>query len=344
VQDDIAFRIVQNIKGELLSSLPKVTQVQPEAYDLYLRGQFLARRVGKDNLEKAVVLFERSIQVDSEYAPVWASLGTAYRNQAQYGYRDLDEGTAEARKAIERSLILDPNLGTAWARLGVINLTYDRDFDAAKIATERALELQPNSVSALGAAAKLAVIFGDLDEAVRLRKKTVVIAPSNLAARMMLGWDQMFGGQLDDAEATLRALLELDPNYPIGHLLLGQVYLLKGMPEQAINEMGIESEPEWGQFGTVLALHALERHEEEIESLNDYIGQYGDVWLYQIAVAHAYHNNVDEAFEWLELGYKKRDSGMVLLQADPFFENICDDPRWTVLVSRLGLINRTSAR
>ena len=335
VQDEIAGKIVRKLKVSLLSAAPKVKEVDPIAYDLFLKGRFLANNT--ENYERGVDLLEQSIRVDSAYAPAWEVLGTAYRNQANFGYRDMHEGTAQARKAAERAIALDPLLASAWALLGIIHLSYDWDFDAADVAIQRALELGPNDIFVLGSAARLDSALGRFNEAITLRRKALDLAPLSLYTREMLGWNLLEGGQTVEAEASLRELLELDEQYPVAHCLLGQVLLLQGKPEESLIEMTLESKEEWKQFGIVLALESLGRHDEAVVATNNFIEHYGQVWFYQTAVIYAYLNEADAAFEWLDRALEERDSGMVLLLGDPFLANIHDDPRWNILLDKMGL-------
>jgi adenylate cyclase len=337
VQDEIAEKIVGSLKVSLLNAAPKVKEVGSVAYELFLKGKFLAGWSEREKLEKGVDLLERSIRVDSGYAPAWDVLGAAYRNQSNYGYRDIDEGTAQARKAIERALALDPLLAGAWAMLGIINLSYDWEFDAADVAIQRALELGPNDYFVLGSAARLDTALGRFNEAITLRRKVLDIAPLSLYTRMMLGWDLLLDGQTAEAEVSLRELLELDDQYPIAHCLLGQVLLLQGKLDESLIEMNLESQEGWKQFGAALVLESLGRHDEVVSATNKFVEQYGQVWIYQTAVIYAYRNEVDAAFEWLDRGYEERDSGMVLLLGDPFLANIRDDPRWNILLDKMGL-------
>ena len=337
VQDEIAEKIVDSLRVTLLSAAPKVKNVDPAAYELYLKGEFMLKRAQQENLEKAVEFLQKSTRVDSAYAPAWDALASAYRNQANYGYRDIHEGTARARKSIERALALDPLLARAWAQLGMIHLSYDWDFDAADVAIQRALELGPNQLYVWSAAARLNVTLGRFNEAITLRRKSLALAPLSLFTRLMLGWDLMLSGQTVEAESSLRQLLELDKQYPIAHCLLGQVLLLQGKTDEALTEMNLESQEEWKQFGIVLALESLGRYEEAAAATDSFIEQYGQVWFYQTAVIYAYRNKADAAFEWLDRGYEEHDAGMVLLRGDPFLAKIHDDSRWNILLDKMGL-------
>ena len=46
---------------------------------------------------------------------------------------------------------------------------------------------------------------------------------------------------------------------------------------------------------------------------------------------------MDEAFDWLDRGYARRDDLLPNLKDGPFFGNLKRDPRYHVLLRRLGL-------
>jgi hypothetical protein len=56
-----------------------------------------------------------------------------------------------------------------------------------------------------------------------------------------------------------------------------------------------------------------------------------------IAVLHASLGDVDEAFRWLEVAIEERASGFILLRVHPRLDPIRNDPRYALLVRRLGL-------
>jgi hypothetical protein len=44
----------------------------------------------------------------------------------------------------------------------------------------------------------------------------------------------------------------------------------------------------------------------------------------------------DQAFAWIEEGYRSRDSLLVFLKVDPIFDGLRSDPRFTDLLHRVG--------
>ena len=95
-----------------------------EAYDLYLRSVALAHD-GEQNRE-AVRMLERSVGLDSTFAPAWSALGKRYYYEEEYGVGATGVMT-RTLPALRRALALDPNLEDAAQQL--VSL----DTDAGKL-------------------------------------------------------------------------------------------------------------------------------------------------------------------------------------------------------------------
>jgi TolB-like protein len=119
LREQIAARLRQGlfplIGGTTGTSVASTKPKSPEAYDLYLRSKPATSDL-QPNLE-AIAMLERSVGLDPDYAPAWAALGLRY-------YYDGSSGTLasypKAKSAIERALVLDPNLSEAMQQLVVI--------------------------------------------------------------------------------------------------------------------------------------------------------------------------------------------------------------------------------
>jgi TolB-like protein len=78
----------------------------PAAYELFLRGNELGRVW--ERLADARDLYLRSLELDPEFAPAWASLGRCHRVLAKY--YDVPGAAVEAERAFQRALELNPDL------------------------------------------------------------------------------------------------------------------------------------------------------------------------------------------------------------------------------------------
>jgi hypothetical protein len=57
-----------------------------------------------------------------------------------------------------------------------------------------------------------------------------------------------------------------------------------------------------------------------------------------IAGACTMIGETDEAFAWLERGYRERDPGMVHMKTQPTFDPLRSDPRFDALLRRIGFL------
>jgi len=96
-----------------------------EAYDLYLRSVALAH--DGDQNRQAIRMLERSVGLDSQFAPAWSALGKRYYYEEEYGPGATGIMSRTA-PALQRALALDPNLEDAAQQL--VSL----DTDAGKLA------------------------------------------------------------------------------------------------------------------------------------------------------------------------------------------------------------------
>jgi eukaryotic-like serine/threonine-protein kinase len=113
LQDDLARRIVEALSLPLTGVTPQPTPDAPHdgrAYELYLRGNELARTYG--GLEAARDLYLQSLELDSRFAPAWARLGRCHRVIGKY-VADEPDSEARAEEAFRRALALNPRLSIA---------------------------------------------------------------------------------------------------------------------------------------------------------------------------------------------------------------------------------------
>jgi tetratricopeptide (TPR) repeat protein len=96
-----------------------------EAYDLYLRSVALAHD-GEQNRE-AVRMLERSVGLDSMFAPAWSALGKRYYYEEEYGVGSTGV-MSRTEPAFRRALALDPSLEDAAQQIVTM------DADAGKLA------------------------------------------------------------------------------------------------------------------------------------------------------------------------------------------------------------------
>src|SRR5262245_59184164 len=113
MQDDIARRVVDGLAlgtaGQPPSASPDVPH-NPRAYELYLRGNELARRY--EDMPKARALYEQCLELDPAFAPAWAHLGRCHRIIGKIVEPDPD-CDRRAEDAFVKAIALNPRLAIA---------------------------------------------------------------------------------------------------------------------------------------------------------------------------------------------------------------------------------------
>src|SRR5262249_32096721 len=143
VQDEIAGKVVEELRVTLLGAAPSARQTDPQAYALYLQARELARQNTAEAYAKSDALYRKALAIDARYAPAWSGLATNFTHEAGIGAQSNEEGYVRSREAAEKALAIDPDYAPAHARLGYIAMSNDTDVSAAVKHFERALALDP---------------------------------------------------------------------------------------------------------------------------------------------------------------------------------------------------------
>ncbi len=242
VESDIAKTIADTLQAKLTGSekisIAKTPTVNPEAYELYLKGRFFwNKRTGAD-LRKAIEYFNQAIEKDPGYALAYAGLADSYVILSVFGAASPQDSIPQARAAAKKALELDDTLAEAHASSGRIAGPFDFEFDRSIAEFERAIELNPNYAMAhhwlsWGPLSAL----GRFDRAIAEGKRAVELDPLSLINNADLGGNVYFNARrYDEAIAQLHKTIEIDPHFYLAHYYLGQAFQLKGQLTEAIAE------------------------------------------------------------------------------------------------------------
>jgi serine/threonine protein kinase/TolB-like protein/Tfp pilus assembly protein PilF len=315
----------------------------PEAYTLYLKARYLHHQGSGESVRKALAFFEKALERDPGYAAAHAGLGDAYMNLGYFGHLPREEAYPLAKQAVARALELDPTLAEAHAAFAWIALRADWDFAAAERAYRRALALKPGYATVHQGYALFLAYLGRLEEALAEARRAVELDPLSVAASNVLGAIYFYTGQPEEGVRQFQASLDLDPSRTPLLCNLALAHSFAGNHEEAIS-LAIRGRDLSG--GNVWALGALcyayavaGRHaeaEELLQRLEEEARQ-GRMSPCFVAVVHVGLNQHDQALDWLDLAYERRDDLLLVLNVDPIYRPLRSDPRFAVLLRRVGL-------
>jgi len=342
VQEDVAKAVAREIRLRFSSQqadLARSRPVNPDAFDAYLKGYYFFQRNTDKDTEMAAKYFERATQLDPSYALAWAGLSRVRNWQVNVGLIPAEEGHRLARDAVERALVLNPNLAETQTQMGRIKGQVDFDWVGADASFQRAIALKPGDSDIVRSAASSAAILGRFDEALRLGRRAVDLDPLNAECWESLGETEFFMGQLDKAAADSKKALELSPDAWFSHGLLSQIYITQGRPQDALPEIELVRSDFLRAFLYPIAYYALGRKKDSDAALSELVTKYHAGAAFQIAQVYAFRNQSDEAFEWLDRAYAQHDSGLVGTKVDPLLKSLHKDPRFAAFLKKLNFSN-----
>jgi len=241
VESDIAKTIADTLQAKLTGSekisIAKTPTVNPEAYELYLKGRFFwNKRTGPD-LRKAIGYFDQAISKDPSYALAYAGLADSYLLLPAFGAASPQDSIPQAKAAAKHALELDDTLAEAHASSGRILSGYDFAFEQSIKEFERAIQLNPNYATAhhwisSGPLTALA----RFDRAIAEGRRAVELDPLSLVNNVDLGWVYFAARRYDEAIAQMRKTIEIDSRFYLAHYYLGEAFQLKGQLADAIAE------------------------------------------------------------------------------------------------------------
>src|SRR5205823_2212902 len=125
VESDIAKTIAETLQAKITgsekNSIAKTPTVNPEAYELYLKGRFFWNKRSGVDLRKAIEFFNQAIAKDPNYALAYAGLADSYLLLPNYGGAATADVVPPARDAVTKALELDNSLAEAHASLGLLD-------------------------------------------------------------------------------------------------------------------------------------------------------------------------------------------------------------------------------
>ncbi len=338
VQDEIAGAVVNQLKLKLLT-IPSNTasSTNIEVHNLILQGNYFYDKLDKENVAKAIDFYNQALIIDSNDARAWGKLANAISRQSWQNYIDQNPGYEKARHAALKAISLDNTLAVGYLELADIKLYHDFDWKGAEEAYQKALSLEPQNAEILTSTASLKEAIGSWKDAAGFYKQAIDLDPLKPIYYLGQGNNQTSTGQFNEAILSFKKALEVDPRFQRAHLYQGINYLLLGKTDIALQEMQQENNELFKSFGLALAYHALGRKKEADETLKDFTDRYKNDWCYLIAELHAFRNEKDAAFIWLEKAYNKKDSWLYWLKGDPLLKNLEDDTRHKVFLRKMNL-------
>jgi tetratricopeptide (TPR) repeat protein len=325
------------------TSAAKRSTENQEAFSAYIKGRFYWSKRTDAALKESVNYFQQAIAKDPNYALAYAGLADSYNIIGNYNMQPPNEVFPLAKTAARKALELDSSLAEAHASLAYILGSYDWNWQEAEKEYKRAIELKPDYATAHQWYALDLTSVGKMDEALAEIKRAQELDPASLIIAANVGWVYYFNRQADPAIERCQQTLQLEPKFTPAHLILAMAYQLKGKYPEAINEARLATEIS-GNNSLMLAelghSYALAGQQDEarkvLAQLKEQSGQQF-ISPYDIARIYVALGDKDTAFEMLNKAVQERPTLFMLVKADPAFDPLRNDARFTALLKKINL-------
>ena len=349
LQDEIAREITDAIDSSL--GAPASTSAvevpapsptpAPDAYDLYLRGQYFLNKRTDADLRTAADYFEQAIRTDSAFARAWAALAAADVLAAVYTPRPPQELVTRARAAALKALALNPSLAEAHTALALIVQNHDWDWQAAGREFRQAIALNPNYATAHHWYAEHLMWQGRFDEALRESERARQLDPLSLIIAADDGAILYYARQYDRAIDRLRSVRAVDPTLSRGYLLI-PVYADYGMFDQALAEEErwrplVPAPLHWSALAYVYGRSGRTAEARRAIRELQRVSEREPVQARVFAWSYAGVQDTGQTLAWLEKAYAERSGELVALKVSPAYDFLRGDPRFQRLLGRVGL-------
>lgn len=344
LQEEISRSIATALEIRLVGDGAKFVTARTEnseAYEAYLRGRYYWNQRTPASVTKAREYFEQAIEQDKEFALAYTGLADSY--VAYYGGNTWREAYEQARRAATRALELDAGLAEAHTSLAHVVARLDFDFEAAEQSFLRAIELNPNYLTARQWYTHLLSRTMRIDEALNQIQKARELDPLSPAINSTLAAEFYKVKRYDEAADLAERTLELYPNYITANYVLAFAYSAKGMFPESIEaaRKTVADSGDEAVFGSVLgyAYAKAGKRNEARRTLDNLLERRlkGEASSCDIAFVHAALGELEQAMDWLERALEERDYDLLRFPSEPGFSELHPHPRFISLMKTLGL-------
>jgi TolB-like protein/Tfp pilus assembly protein PilF len=346
LQSEVAHAIAKEVRVKLTreekQQISQVRALDPESYEIYLKGRYHWKRRSRGELAKARQCFEEAIAKDSTYAPAYAGLADCLSLLDWWCFTSTEEGCGKAKQLATKALELDPDLADAHVSLAWVRTFYDYDFASAEVEFKRALELNPSHAQAHSWRGFYLALMGRHEDGCAEIKRANYLDPQSMV-NQVLGVALLFGRRFDEAIIQFEQGLDLDSSFSPAHLWgLCNAYTFKSLHERAIDvgKKAVAVSHGATLFMTVLGeAYAAAGRVDEARSVLQQLQQssrHPYIPPYFVARIHAALGEKEEALRWLEIAYRKRSGHLVGLKTDPRFDDLHSAAGFQDLLRRMN--------
>lgn len=338
LQDSISSNVAKtlsfNLSNNQEAQITTRTTNNTDAYQAYQLGIYFWNKRTKEDLEKAVIYFQKAVQIDENYALSYAMLADSYNMLYYYQFAENSQETIDkADEAAKKALALNDSLAESQIAMSFVQIAKYKNFELATQMLERAIQLSPYNATARIRYGWQLLRMENLDETLeqmRIAQSNDPLSPvSNSALCSILIFKRNYPEALKFSEKAV----ELQPNAPSIKIQQSSVYFLNGKIEESVKILKEEIKVPHSRSDALAGLAYIYAKTEKITEAEEIFKQlkseisvskkYSDLALVAFSLGKK-----DESLEYFKkfLNGNRRISFSMMV--DPFWEDIWKDENY----------------
>jgi serine/threonine-protein kinase len=234
---EMANAIADNIQVKLTSDettrFAGASQVNPEAYEAYLKGTFHLSKWTSEGFKTALKYYQSALDKEPDYARAYAGIAQVWLGRQQQGFTPPHEASPKVREAVMKALELDNTLPNVHHVLAELRCYSEWNWKGAETAYRRAIELNPNYADARASYSNFLAFMGRTDKALEQIERAMELDPVG-ELQLMYGRILFFARRYDDSIAQFQNTLRRDPNNVAALFSLWQTFYKNGIHGESL--------------------------------------------------------------------------------------------------------------
>ncbi len=346
-------QLVQNISNEIATEISstlkpksfnrKIYKINPEAYNLYLKGRHLwnTQKTRYESLINARQYLEESIKIDPNFAMAYVTLTETYisLNKLTGDNNERIANRENARKTIDIALDLDKSLAEAYITKGNLIGKFDWNWNKMREMAVKGLEIEPNNANARHLLSNYYTIKGNYQKAIDEAIIAESLDPLNPVTGCLVAESYYIAGDFNNSIKKYNEVLELEPDYGFALNGIGYAYYQKGNINKTMKS--------WRRLQTIMKNDSLGWYYDNtsfMESLHFYLnkaklntpGFCSNPTV--ISSIQMMTNKTSDAFEYLKIAYKNKNEDLPIMITYPDFYPLHTKPDFKDLAQNIGVI------
>jgi tetratricopeptide (TPR) repeat protein len=294
----------------------------------------------RDAFNRSAEQLEAWIQADSKEVASYVGLADVQTFLWCYGFAPHAEVMPRSESLARRALELAPDLAAAHTALGVV-LLGQRNWDAAERQLRLATELDPGRAQSHHWYALYLAAMNRHDEARKHSEQSLELDPSpgmKIARSSILYFKRDWQGMID----VLKPTIEQDAEYGPAYDWLGMAYVQEEQFSESVKTYRRAVELADGLAEVLAGLghaYAVAGREKEARQVLDKLHRLAGRWYVppvQIAFVHVGLGEKQRALDLLDVAYEQRSWELVFLQAEPWLDDLREEPRFIELIEKMN--------